>query len=476
MRNRVLEPTNYMDDSSRESIILPQTIGRSLSMKPVIGEKRRDRDYYTSETFWHDILSERVGAERAVVLHAMRLFEWFPRNPGLFYTNKARSAREIAQYHIRGIDQRVYDAFQANADAPPDHATLIRSMTDATGPARRKIYTPYGKMSMLQGGIGCIRLQPVRLEDGERAWFMSATSGVAPDEGIPLLVPDPLYQDVIDHIRGVGFATMTIRGRIRFIPKRFLDLYAAKNRIPRLYVEVEDLADSGPDQEYGLVSVAASFIAEVDGRASIYAAYVTFDPGQVGARDSATKWMQEEYVRGFYEGEVLTDFDQQAPAFSDTLFSLNDVLTSPDLAALILRLKQSYGHFDWEMLENRAINFNQHTENVRMKVEANNNSGNMVVGGDHSHNQLVINNADLNRLTQDLARLVTEVRGEPPSDDRDRAVGALLDAKEAASEGNGDGATSALRRLKPLAKKIIDIGEKVGVGLAVAAIKSAIGF
>jgi len=185
--------------------------------------------------------------------------------------------------------------------------------------------------------------------------------------------------------------------------------------------------------------------------------------------------MQDEYVRGFYNGEIITDFDQQAPAFSDTLFSLNEVSTSPDLAEAILRLSRLHGYFDWQMLKDRTINFNQYEEHIRMKVEANNNSGNMVIGGDNSNNQLVVNNADLGRLSEDLTKLVAEIRKEPASDERDRAVGALLDAKEAASEGDGSLATAALKRLKPLGKKIIDIGEKVGVGLAVAAIKSAIG-
>jgi hypothetical protein len=240
-------------------------------------------------------------------------------------------------------------------------------------------------------------------------------------------------------------------------------------------VEVEELFDAGPDNDYGVVSVAASFVADLDGHPSIYAAYVTFDPGHVGARDSATRWMQDEYVRGFYNGEIITDFDQQAPAFSDTLFSLNEVLTSADLAEAILRLRRLHGYFDWQMLKDRTLNFNQYEEHIRMKVEANNNSGNMVIGGDNSSNQLVINNADLGRLSEDLSTLVAEVRKEPASDERDRAVGALLDAKEAASEGDGSVATAALKRLKPLGNKIIDIGEKVGVGLAVAAIKSAIG-
>jgi hypothetical protein len=289
----------------------------------------------------------------------MKLFEWFPRNPGLFHTERAKDSRREAQYHIMEIDHQVYSTYQADADAPPDHAALIRSITGAQGPARTKIFTPQGKVSMLQGGIGCVQLQPVRLEEGARAWFMSATSGTAPDEGIPLLVPDNLYQGVIDRIRDVGFATVTITGRTRFIPERFLDLYAPTRGIPRLYVEVEELADAGPDHGYGSVSVAASFVAEVDESTSIYAVYVTFDPGYVGARDSATGWMRDEYVHGLYKGEILTDFDQQAPALSNTLFSLNEVLTSADLAKAIQRLQRLHGDDYTRLAQSRRDRFAQ---------------------------------------------------------------------------------------------------------------------
>lgn len=471
MAGRLLESMDY----AGEDVILPQTVGRSLVMQPETSRRGRDRAYYSSEDFWSDVLSEAVGAERVVTLVSMRLFEWFPRNPGLFHTEQARWARAEAEHHIRHIEERHYDAFQQNADAPPDHAALIRSATTGKGPTRTQIFTPRGKLSMLQGGIGCVRLQPAIVEGQRRSWFMSATSSDSPDEGVPLLVPDAIYQAWIDRIRVNGFATVSVRGRTRFIPERFTDLYAARNGIPRLYVEVEQIRDAGPDEGYGLVSVASSFVATLEGRTSIYAAYVTFDPGHVGARSSAARWLRDEYVRGYYNGELLTDFDQQAPMISNTLFSLNEVLTSPDLAAAISRLRSIRGYFDWRMLQESTINFTEHKEYVRMKVEANNNSGNVVIGGHNSNNQLVINNADLGRLIDDLGRLISEVRAEPPSDQRDRAVGALLDAKEAAQDSDGATASTALKRLKPFASKIIDIGEKVGVGVAVAAIKTAIG-
>jgi hypothetical protein len=323
----------------------------------------------------------------------MRLFEWFPRSPGLFYTDLAAGARAFALDHVRNIAPGEYSAYHAGADAPPDHASLIRAVTDVEKLARVQIFTPQGKLSMLQGGIGCIRLRTALVEDLGRAWFMSATSSTSPDEGIPLLVPHELYESYIGRIRENGFATVSICGRTRFIPDRYLDLYSAMNGIPQLYVEVESIDDAGDDCGYGFVSVAASFVAEINGRTSIYAAYVTFDPGHPGARANAARWLREEYVQGFYNGQILTDFDQQAPTISNTLFSLDEVLTSPDLALVIKRLYDLHGRFDWSMLEKRVINFTEHKEYVRMKIEANNNSGNQAFGGDNSTVRLIVNDA-----------------------------------------------------------------------------------
>lgn len=471
MASRLLQSMDYAGGD----VILPQTIGRSLAMRPEEGRRGRDRHYHDGRDFWADVLNEKLGAERNVTLERARLFEWFPRNPGLFHTPQAKMARAEAERHIRHIEERAYDAFRNEADAPPDHAGLIRSVTAGEGPTRTQIFTPQGKLSMLQGGIGCIRLQPAIFDGQSRGWFMAATSSHAPDEGVPLFVPDELYQGWIDRVRDRGFATVTLHGRTRFIPRQFIDLHAVRNGIPRLYVEVDEICDAGPDEGYGLVSVASSFVAEHEGRTKIYAAYVTFDPGHAGARSSAARWLRDEYVRGFYDGELLTDFDQQAPTISDTLFSLDEVLTSPDLAAAIRRLRDLRGYFDWEMLKESTFSFIEHKEYVRMKVEANNNNGNMVVGGDGSNNRLLINNPDLPGMAASLQELISGLRTEPPSDDRDRAIGALLDAKEAADAGDGNALSSALKRMKPLASKVIDIGEKIGVGVAVAAIKSATG-
>ena len=86
------------------------------------------------------------------------------------------------------------------------------------------------------------------------------------------------------------------------------------------------------------------------------------------------------------------------------------------------------------------------------------------------------NQAQLQELTRELGKAKQAIKNEPDSDERDWIVGALADAEDAAKNADQEGITNALKRLKPLKDKVLGLLEKVGVGLAVAAIKAAVGF
>jgi len=361
-----------------DELIFPHTLPRSFYVYPEVREATVDGSYSSNAVFWEDVLDERISAEVTVTLLGFNLFEWIPRNPGLFHTPDATYARNAASRFIREIEYEKRQRYVASADALPDHAEF-RRLTAAVGTARTLIYTPDGKISMLQGGVGCIRLQPVELKNGGVHWFMAATSTRAPDEGIPLLIPNALYQKFIDNIRSRGNLPCDIVGITKFIPKELSDLYSSVRGIQRLYVEVLEIRETNKRPVSGEVSVAASFISEYEGFPKLYAAYVTFNPGLKGARRNAAHWMQEEYVEGLYEGSVLTDFDQQAPELlGDCLFSLRQVSISPNLAKEIAILRSRIGYFNWSMLESATIIYGQ--ENIMVKNVGGVHIGN--VGGD----------------------------------------------------------------------------------------------
>lgn len=362
-------------DWNAGEVLLPHTMARGYFFYP---EERRvdsDKHYRTNSEFWNEALRDRVIAERTVFLNEFKIFEWIPRNPGLYHTEQAEQERQWAQRSIVELGQARSEALarQMHSFWPdsrsPDHAELFRGITQAGGSARRLIYTPPGKVSMLAGGVGCVRLAPVEMKKGGLCWFMAATSTKAPDEGIPLLVRDEIYQSVIDEIRSLGFAHRTVVGKTKFVQQEFKDLYSLRHGIPRVYLEVSKVICEGECQNTDAeVSVAASFLSEYEGYPKIYASYVTFNPAAERALQSAAQWMVEEYVEGLYEGSVLTDFDQQAPTIAGTLFSLNQVLTSSDLAKQIKLLRMKYGYFEWELLEKSTISFHTHEEKVMVDV------------------------------------------------------------------------------------------------------------
>lgn len=355
-------------------ILLSHTMARSYLFYPEHLDRARAQTYSASKDFWREALDERVIAERVVTLLSFNIFEWTPRNPGLYYSRGAAQYREDAQQFVRygPLGQKVSGLILES----PDHAAVFRSVTSSSGSARQLIYTPQGKASMLEGGVGCVRLAPVEVKHRGTFWFMSATSTSAPDQGIPLLVPNTIYQSIIDEVRTSGYALADVKGVVKFIPKEFRDLYAQRRGLPRLYVEVSGV-NRPPESSRkkrrrfeAEVSVAATFLSEYEGYPKIYASYVTFDPSREGAQRSAAQWMRDEYIQGLYNGSPLTDFDQQAPSIANTLFSLDDVLTSPDLVTQIALLRKKFGRFDWEMLEKSVISFHTHQENLMVKVNA----------------------------------------------------------------------------------------------------------
>jgi hypothetical protein len=78
--------------------------------------------------------------------------------------------------------------------------------------------------------------------------------------------------------------------------------------------------------------------------------------------------------------------------------------------------------------------------------------------------------ATLSELAVELAKLRAVLRDEPDSPDRDSAIGALADAEVAATKGDEP---TTLKHLARVGKWVVSIAEKIGVGVAIAALKTA---
>ncbi|KPJ49487.1 MAG: hypothetical protein AMJ38_03260, partial [Dehalococcoidia bacterium DG_22] len=272
------------------------------------------RPYKQNESLWKDVMEQRVTAGIEICLERFLILDWFPRAPGLYYTPDAKWAREEAYQHLH---DKVWDS-------------PIRDHAARAGAPRRRldftvVFTPTGKSSMLQGGVGCIRLKPIRLLN-EPHWLMTATSDGVVHCGFPVAIPRAIYGPLVQELQTKGAVCSTVRGELEFVPDPFSRLFDPAVMVPRLYLRATELQPVEPTGAVPEASVAVSFVSEFEGHPKVYASYVTFRPDREGSFDDAVGWMKRDYVEGEYHGRIITDFDQTRTIFPEARLALSRVM------------------------------------------------------------------------------------------------------------------------------------------------------
>ena len=286
-----------------EHAIEAQLAPANLILPPaafVMKETDFDNHFDTNESFWGKVLDEELRANAVVVLEDFLLFEWFPRSPGLFHTKRGKFAREDAAYHR--MVQPAGEFYYA-----PDPT----------------VYDLYGKVRMLEGGLGCVRLLPKQTENGI-LWFMSASSTQAAHEGVPIALSESDYRTCIGYITDYGAMPCDLTGKLKFLPKPLLSLYGDYTDVPGLYLLVEEVKPARSPRKltvaHPTVSVAVTFGVD---RSHVSAAYVSFVPGNYGSIELALEWLDRYIDRN--DGFVVTDFDEQMRRYSGAIFSLDKI-------------------------------------------------------------------------------------------------------------------------------------------------------
>lgn len=291
-----LEPLNY---TFRTALATHLSTSAYLIKPAEIEPVGPIEEFHSNNSLWeHTLRSKKLHHGSQITLEEFFIFEWFPRSPGLFWTPNGMSARQQAANRIIKTDDRMI------------------------------VYDPYGKQSMLDGGIGSIRLKPIALNGREWMLMCASSSGVC-HQGFPISCSLHHYKKLIDEIRGRGAAIKTLFGQLKVIPEEIDQLYSGYTDVPKLYLEVEDIKEPRQGKSRRMegldVSVAVSFKGEFEGSSGIFATYVTFNPADRDDMKRAVGWMQDTYVTS-YKGTVLTDFDQQENHFTHAKFSLKKVM------------------------------------------------------------------------------------------------------------------------------------------------------
>lgn len=303
-----------------------------------------DKVYADNSQLWQDVLARRLRANITLKLQNFLLCDWFPRSPGLFYTEQAQWSREEAMHFVES----------APSSTPPNIDEAEPSGRYGAGQDERDftfIFNPYGKLSMLKGGIGSVRLRNKQIRQGD-VWFVSASSTPTAHEGFPIALPDHLYQRYFERMDEAGFLPCTLVGKLHYLPDELVALYRDYSGVPQLYLLVEEVqpADITVQQPFS-VSVAVSFTSSFEQHPQTYAAYVTFYPQKPGSFERRVAWLAESYVHGRYRGQIITDFDEREFHFPNVIFSLDKVMNNridADEVQQWLQTTQFYGPLNFQ--------------------------------------------------------------------------------------------------------------------------------
>jgi hypothetical protein len=313
--------------SGQADSILSDHIGTTDYLLPPLAHDRFQQPFsiYTkNEDVWQGIIQRKINPGGQIRLEGFHITDWFPRAPGLFYTQDAAWAREEAFHHLdHGFgDSPIRDHAHAAGEERPKHDYTV-------------VFTPEGKLSMLQGGIGSIRLKPIKIE-GENHWLMTATSDGVGHTGVPIAVPKKYYAHLLGPIYDSGAVRATLQGELEIVPDPFSRLFQDTLLVQRLFIRVTDLELKPTKPVHLETSAAISFVSDYKGPAQAYVTYVTFRPDVKGSFDEAMSWMKNEYVEGAYQGRIITDFDQNFGVFKDAKLPLRKVMDR-DIASEALR-------------------------------------------------------------------------------------------------------------------------------------------
>lgn len=246
-----------------------------------------------NQDFWQDIHTDRLWDGRRIELLRFNLTEWVPLQPGLFHAAESAASRGVA---LR------YAAFNT---------------------ALGLHFKPYGKVSMLESGVGCARLGAVR-HDNKVQYILGASFSQSCDEGIPLIVDATDYEMLAERIRDLGAVCASLYGRIRLLPAATWDMTQHFDQKPSYCISVESMnmeKSRAPQSMLAAVYITFTNAKSVEPRSGQWAtSYCQFRPGsRYNNITEAVRWLRAYTEHYSNKGcRIIADFDAYHSYFDNT--------------------------------------------------------------------------------------------------------------------------------------------------------------
>ena len=379
--------------------------------RPPRGKSARDKSFPNDEAFWK---SASGSVFSSVTLVDFKLTEWFPRAPGVYWSEHGIQARRYAEDRD-GIDD-------------PELGRIVR---------------PRSKMDLVEeGGLGTIRLRPRRI-DSTDYWLTTAVTGIQCAGGVPVAVPDGLVA------RGsVGWRdTVTIVGKVRFLEDLGLEDPARSVHHASPLIVVAETIERSPrsrqNREPLLLTPVVLFSDVKANRARIRDhdwggefGYTFVHVPEEGAGDMgmAEEWLSKYAAK--FGGRIITNFDQQRPHLSDAPLSYQRLVAGTYDRTIIEHIEHL--HFEGAKLADRIDRVG---DVMSVNVTLGDGTvvhGDFVIAGSISESfnraKQVVGDEHLRELLQRLASQVGAILEKLEHDYRLKPVDSLPTESRAAAE------------------------------------------